>query len=688
MSRNTKTIKSFTLSGGIDFSGGKTETGDNSLYYAENIIRENGKLRTRKGLIPANSTHIGHHDAMGRLLVPFTVTDMSYSYSNYKGKLAYDVWSDGLTFAYVNVYIFRDDLSPRFLGKVTVSRSNNLFFPPKSVVFMTGKPVNGTGLFMIICCKPGTETYSLGSFNMYEFTGASLGFVHVPDSSYYVPIIYTNGRGNMFTEARKNGWVYDETPQYPEDVNLLTGKFKAFFTSDGYSSGFKLPIWQLDDSMPAYCRIYENADSYVEWVLPASGHSATINYNGYQITAKLDCSTGYLRFTNSGADYAVPRSQKLNGNNLMITAHKYLPDCRKAVLSSKNALMFEDKIYLYGNDFYKNEIYCCASDNILYFPESMKTTVGNFGDRVTALHAKGKSLFAFKKEGIFKISANEQISKTDMILPIDVGRNYQITNRLKSAEVLQKLGCTSPKTIKNCGNKTVFLSDDKKVFSVSDNGSVYEISAPINKILADISITDKERCFAACFDHNYLLFIENRAFLLDFESGEFGLSESRGNQNEIKRVKWYHLCFPSSQLYTGATKVGENLYIICENADMREAYVCMFSGQKDIVPFYTSTSSQPVESDIDFEIKTKAYDFGIPEVKKNIFSVDLLVSGKGIYKIGLDDGINTSNQNISIKEESDVKIYPFMPPSYSFSAGISGRAPFSLSKLSFEYDKK
>ncbi|MBR3300233.1 MAG: hypothetical protein IKI68_01985, partial [Clostridia bacterium] len=115
---------------------------------------------------------------------------------------------------------------------------------------------------------------------------------------------------------------------------------------------------------------------------------------------------------------------------------------------------------------------------------------------------------------------------------------------------------------------------------------------------------------------------------------------------------------------------------------------CMFSGQKDIVPFYTSTSSQPVESDIDFEIKTKAYDFGIPEVKKNIFSVDLLVSGKGIYKIGLDDGINTSNQNISIKEESDVKIYPFMPPSYSFSAGISGRAPFSLSKLSFEYDKK
>ena len=83
MSRNTKTIKSFTLSGGIDFSGGKTETGDNSLYYAENIIRENGKLRTRKGLIPANSTHIGHHDAMGRLLVPLTVTDMSYSFSNY-----------------------------------------------------------------------------------------------------------------------------------------------------------------------------------------------------------------------------------------------------------------------------------------------------------------------------------------------------------------------------------------------------------------------------------------------------------------------------------------------------------------------------------------------------------------------------------------------------------------------------
>ncbi|MBO4468510.1 MAG: hypothetical protein J5766_04345 [Clostridia bacterium] len=685
MARENKKTKGFALSGGMDNSGSREDIDDKKFYFAKNMVYEYGALRARKGLAPIGHGLIGNHDALGNLKTPLTVTDTPYSYSGVSGKLGYDIWSDGATFAFVNVYLFRDNMTVRVLGTITVNMVSGQFFLPKSIVFLTGNAVHGNGLYVFLCCTPGTETYDSGLFEIYEFSGSNLGFTHVSDSDFYVPVLYTNGRGNNFNEARRNGWVYEETPQYPEDVNLLTEQFKAFFTSDGYSSGFKLPVWQLDGSLPSFCRIYENADNYVEWILPPETQSSTINYNGYQITATLDCSTGYLRFTNNGSDYAIPKSQQLNGNNVMIVSHKYILNCRKAVLSSKGGVLFEDKIYLYGNGFYRNEIYCSASDNPLYFPESMKTTVGNFNEGVNALHAKGKTLFAFKNDGIFKISSNEQISKTDMVLPIDVGRNYQITNRLKSTELSEKIGCSAIKTIKNCGNKTIFLAQDKKIYCISDNGITAEISAPVNGLLSGLPAGDVSNAFAVRYGHNYLIFIGNHALVVDFENTEFGFTEKLGNRNGNSPVKWYYLVFPSSQGYTSGIETGGHPYIICTDRNRKVSYICGFSGDKDRIPDPTAQEPTTTDCDIEFELETKSFDLDDPTAKKSILSADLFLSGHGNFKIGICGDRYRSDQTIVLKGESVVKIYPFLLPSYAVSADISGKAPFSVSKFSLVY---
>lgn len=683
MAKKLKNLKCLSTFGGINpFPSDQNKR--NHFAYTKNIVPKNGKPVTREGIVPVTNTPIGNYDALGWLSTPLTVTETVYAQS---GRLAYDIWTDGVTFAYVNAYIFQDDASLDRIGSITVGSPGGQFFMPKNVVFLTGEPVNGTGLYLFLCCTPGTQTYKSGTFVIYEYLGARQGFARVLENNLYIPVIYTNGRGNKFNEARKEGWVYDQTPDFPEDINLLTGKFKAFYTSDGFSSGFKLPIWQLDDTMPGSCRIYDDADHFVEWLFAPSNRSSTHNFNGFQVTASLDCSTGYVRFTCNGNPYAIPKSDHLNGNNVMIIAHKKLPNSQKAVLSSRGALMFEDKIYLYGNDFYKNEIYCSSSDNPLYFPESMKTAAGNCHTKVNRLFANGKSLFAFKDDGIYKISSNEQINNTDMILPIDVGRNYKITNRLKSTELSQIIGCENDKSIKACGENTVFLSSDRKLCMIRENGKISEISSPVNGLLSSLEISNTDRIFAVSYDKKYLLFIGNRAFLLEYNTSDFGYSKNRIDTDDSGFLKWYYLEFPAENYYSSAVAVRDTPYIICRHSKYRVAYIMRFSGDTDIIPNPAEQGTRQ-EKEIEFKIKTNPYDFGYPATKKGINFTELFVSGDGTYGISIDNGTNASTQNIRINGESVIKIYPFLMPSPTVSAEITGTAPFSLSKLSFEYTVK
>lgn len=688
MARTAKLFKNYSLCEGINISASKEKTDDKSFAFTNNTVYENGKLTTRKGLIPAGDVYLGNYDALGAFTKPMTVTDHTFTYANHTGKLAYDVWSDNRAFAIVSVYLFCDPLTVIMLGAITVGTRNGQFFPPQDLTFMMGKPVVGYGLYVFLSCRPDRSVYSSGTHEILEFVGGNTGFTEIPDNLIYVPVLYTNGRGNMFNEARKNGWVYEESPQYPEDVNLLTGKFRAFFTSDGYSSGFKLPIWQLDDTMPCVCRIYTSASDHVDWTLPANGHSATINYSGQQITATLDCSTGYLRFTKAGADFPIPKSSNLNGNNVMLVAYKNIPNCREAILTSSGSLKFGDRNYFFGNGFYKNEIYCSSSDEPFYFPESMKTTVGNSEESVTALHANGKNLFAFKNNGIFRITTNEQVSNNEMVLPIDVGRNYKITNRLKSIELSQKIGCNAPNTICTCGNKTVFSATDKKVYSLSENGALSELSNPVNKILYEFASSSLQNAFAFNYEHKYMLICTNRALILDFENAAFGLSSSFGNNKNSERVRWYYLTLPDSQSYLGGYSSKGTPHIICLSRNRKIWYVCNFAGEKDRIPNKRNQVITFEEKDIEFEITTNPYDFAEPTAKKSINSAVFFVSGNGIYEISISGDSQSSQQNIKIKNESVIKIYPFIMPCFNISASIKGKAPFTVSDLSFEYTLK
>ena len=688
MPKNIKNSKHFCLDKGINSSVSRETIGDRNLFFGKNVIFKDGKLQSRAGLVPYSTNYIGKYSNSGQLKMPLTVTKTDYSYSNVSGKLAYDIWTDNQSSAYINVYLFRDTMALRSLGRITVGTVNGQFYNPQSVTFVTASTSNGNGLYVLVCCTPGPQTYSSGTFEIYEFAGDISGFTHVSDNSFYTPVLYTNGRGNNFSEARRNGWVFDDTPKYPEDVNLLTEKFRAYFSSDGYSSGFKLPLWELDSSKPCICRIYDTASQYSEWILPSNTHSATITFNNNSVTAALDCSTGYLRFTSQGTDYAIPASSKLNGNNIMLIAYKNIPDCRNAILSSKGAISFDDKVYLYGNGFYKNEIYCCDSSNPLYFPESMKTAVGNVTGEITAMYSKGKSLFAFKKDGIFKITSNEQMNKTEMEIPSDVGRNYHITNRLKSNELVKNIGCKSLKSICTCGDKIVFFSNNKKVYVLSDSGAINEISTPIGDLLAEISDSEINDCFLLSCEHNCFLFAANRSFLLDFKNAAFGLPTKFGNINGNESVKWHYLVFPDSQNYFSGITVGGKPYIICGDTNGKVSYVCKFSGNVDKVPDIQTTPNTLTEKRIELFIQTKSYDFDKPAAKKSILFTEFFVSGDGVYRININGNQGNSEQNISIKEDSVVRILPFLLPCYNVSADITGTAPFSLSKLTFEYNIK
>lgn len=55
--------------------------------------------------------------------------------------------------------------------------------------------------------------------------------------------------GGTCYEAAKAGIAYEAVAKYPENLNLLNGGFQAYFSLDGFSFAFQLPISDLYNSI-------------------------------------------------------------------------------------------------------------------------------------------------------------------------------------------------------------------------------------------------------------------------------------------------------------------------------------------------------------------------------------------------------------------------------------------------------
>ena len=120
----------------------------------------------------------------------------------------------------------------------------------------------------------------------------------------------------------RKGLAYTAQPKFLEAQNILTGRFKSYFTSDGQSNAFRLPYSGLANET-VMCRIYINLTKYTDWTILSNSTSDTQTFYNSAITMNVDRSKGMIYFTTSdGADYPIPIMSMYHENNICVRAGK------------------------------------------------------------------------------------------------------------------------------------------------------------------------------------------------------------------------------------------------------------------------------------------------------------------------------------------------------------------------------
>ncbi len=676
--------KVLNLCGGVNCESDEAML-ENQLRKNNNIISADGVLRSRKGVFSDINSLMGNHAQNGHFKKDLCVTDAVYQCDGEEYRLAYDIWNENDLYETLNVYLLNKDNE---LTQIDSFYSGNLeeFYRFSHAFFIIRRTDTEQKIYIYIT-KIGTkgdyileqERYFHSVYVYNRFEGC---FESVPPSKYYSPIVYTNGRGNRYDEAKKLGTVYDEPPTVGESVNLLGGCFTALFSSDGLSTRFKLPLSNIDQAAQVECYYYNSAVDNGLWIIEPYASTATCSLDGVTVTIKVQRETGDIVFYNGNTEFALPKAVAPIGNNITFIAAQYLSNEKRHILCSQYATQIDSTVYIYGNQLNKSEIYTCDCNNPLYFPESAMVSIGSFNNPVTAVLPLNKSIIAIKPDGIYKLKHTAQSSEKLYLRPTDVFATYIDRAAAEASQLNLSFGTSLRKTITVCKDKIIFF-DGNKIYCVADNGKVGEISVPVNSIIESLENSDRQNAFSVNLNGNYALFIGNTVLYLNCNTENFGVSEKEtATVHKTKNIAFDCLTLPE-EIKPIDSFNNYGTVLICRFNEKSD-YFAYITGEKDV--FIDSSGDFATEKEIPYELLTKKYDFESDGLK-NILSLNLKISGNGITDISVSGDKYFVKQAVKFKNTAlnDVKILPHILPVKEFSFSVSGNGPLRLNKADIEY---
>ena len=564
MKKTSIESKTIRFSGGITSGTEKSSILDDHLSDGVNVLSQNGILRTRKGVSPKIDTVIGNYGNDGQIEKDLTITETEIFKDGIKQKIAYIVWGNE-TSEDIHVYLVSPKGEFQSLHSIHLTSSDDMFYRFENAFFIVGKKTYGSGVYAFIkrsCVYNYSKHYI---FEIYEYDTDIDGYQKLENSDFYTPVIYINGRGSEYDRAKQIGWVFSGSPACPEEINLLGGRFCAYFSSDGVSSSYKLPVSGLDFGSEVICRIYSSTNAYTEWVIAANTFETTVNFGGEQIKLSCDRISGIFSFYRGNEPYSIPTTRILSGNNICFICVKQLLKSKEKIIGSKGVKAFDSGFYIYGNEENKNEIYASKYETPLYFPETMKTTVGNSTDEIISLRSYKNSLIAFKTEGVFKITSAGEAGKLSYISPIGVTTDFSKPARLSCSAIALGYGPTSENTICECSERLVWMNN-KKVYSFGKSGDIKEMSEPVNSILSSFTSEEIKGAFAVNFEGLYYLFFGRKALVMNYQTEAFGIdTKYTSSPQNNKNISWFYLEFPEEIGYVSSFRTANDMFLICKD---------------------------------------------------------------------------------------------------------------------------
>lgn len=671
---STLTVREFDY--GINKEAGKWASEDCVLEDCVNMDYEADTLKTRKGFSAVENSLIEPEEWDDEVYIPFTITPTVY-YKNSKAyNLAYCCNGD-ISEARLRFFLVDSQGNKQSAGRINFHRvMYNEFYIPDNVFFLVTDGIDGIGVFAFI----SRWSYGTHYCAVYE---ASQNFTSWSETTqnFYVPTVLINGRGERYDAAHTLGDFNYPEPEHTEELNLLTGKYKCYFTTDGLSSYFRLPYGNLMQYGTFSCRLYLSADTYVQWDISGDYTSNTQTVYDQQITLFLDRTLGVLRFCTPTDDYHVPLIPGCKLNNIVVTATTTENICPNAVISSKGLVSLNNRIYLFGNSEKKNCIYSAKLSNPFYFTDSAKLYIGDGASAVTSLKVQNGKLIAFKPGETYRVitSFNDDSTKKLAVLPENIF--YVKSDTLSAQTIDTNIGCPYPKTLRLCGSRLVWLAADGKVYALAtttygNTTNIYRVSQPLGDSLA-LKLIGARNIFAVTDSGKYILVIDNTAFVMNFRVRGFGYSRTYYSKDDtLKSPAWFVWTLPEASTICGGEVVDGGAVFFSFLTPIAY-YTSVLSGDTDNSVVYEHFDYVNCTSPVESGFKTKYFDFSRPDLNKRLDCVFINGGSTSDTTLTLSDGAADFIRTVHLTEGGKtVRLFAGMPACEGVSLKISSKSPF------------
>ena len=698
-----KTVKSNryevpSLNGGIDTSKYCELIDDNCFSQCKNIWNKNGVLTNRLGLLPNEQGVISIEEVeYNHFVHGFEVTDTLLYVDGEPKKIGYCVEGDGDSYERFRPYFVNSDGSLTEMGYIGFNRvSYQTFNRFEKVFFVVADATAGSGIYAFLtrCNRENFQCEYV--YDIYEASNDYSSWQKMNESNFYIPTVYMNGRGNSFRIDTEDPTTYTEEPKELEAFNMLTGKFKAYYTTDGWSSVFDLPFNSLDSSN-IRCRIYSTAQSYTDFIVDAYSDTATATVLSYSVTLKVDRSLGRFSFFYNNNPFAVPRMLSYGGNNMEISASRTVDNGIPKTIGAKGSILFGNNIYFYGNKIRGNEVYTATISRPLYVSAKCKVALGEPTSSITAMAVVCNKLVAFKNSEIYRITLSRGSTYQVSGLLTDISRTMLNGDTLSSEAVHLQVGCDCPNTLKVCANRIVWTRSDGSVYTLATTtygkeNNIYKISSALSGLTEGIDEDDFKNAYACDLDGYYLLYVGNKVFVADYRIKDFGFpAKYSGQKDNGSNISWYIWEFPQALQTSSIISLNKTALLSCYDSLSDVWYISALKGDKDYLLHYVEEETQLECIDIESSFKTGYYDFGRPYTHKTVKNVYITECSGSKAEICLDntpDGIcYTKIMNLPLLPDV-LKTNMILSDAKKVSVSFRTVAPFRLGGLIFEYLSK
>ena len=638
-------IKDFMY--GINDDTGETASKGDLLKDCVNMEYGGNAFVTRKGFMANENSVVYPAEYSAIAYLPFTVTDSVYFDEDGVPKnLAY-CCTGSFDSATLSFYLTDSSGNISPIGSIQFSRSDSThFYIPTNVFFMVSAPVSGNGVFAFVYRKSG------GDF-ICEPYEAEEDFEDWADvsNSYYIPTVLINGRGEQYSDAQIYADVSLPEPRRPEELNLLTGEYRCYYTSDDCSSHFRLPYGNIPESASVSCRVYTEAGVYTQWLIAPFENYVNVTFRGAVVRLYIDRTLGVARFRVGTEDYCVPKMDSYSLNNIVFKSSVAEDDFYEAIVSSKGAVSLNNRIYCFGGRKKKNCVFCSKANNPFYFPKSSKLFLGDGTTAVTALKVQNGKLIAFKPGETYRIITAAE-SETPVTVDLPETTAYIKGDTLSAQTIDNGIGCAEAATIRLCGNRLVWLAGDGEVYALAtttygNTTNIFRVSKPLGTRLKD-ALKNAENVFALTNGGQYLLFIGKTVFVMNHRVRGFGYSKTYyAHDDEIKSPAWYVWKLSEGFSYSGGEVVNGQPVLISVLDDGLTFYTAVSGGKTDTRLVIENGEITSVSAPFSSGFTTKMLDCGARHKLKSLYSFLLSSLKKSLINFEVTDGKRSFKRTVS-----------------------------------------